>query len=165
MERGANSIDERSPSSDADSDEDSPSSDADRDDESQHRPENLPEGPRTAESGRREVVVPNRLYKTVTVFSTLLAIVCVVAGFWFLTAAGAVIENPTGSLFVALIQMLGGLTVSQIEPYVPVIALMLGLTGLALVAGGGWVFAMGSRFRGTGMGKPKDDPDEPSDNG
>lgn len=154
MERGANSIDEHSPSSGVDSEE-----------QPQHRSGDLPEGPRTSEGGRREVVVPIRLYKTVTVFSTLLAIVCVVAGFWFLTAAGAVIENPTGSLFVALIQMLGGLTVSQLEPYVPVIALLLGLTGLALVAGGGWVFAMGSRFRGTGMGKPKDDPDEPSDNG
>ena len=36
-----------------------------------------------SESGRRDIVVPMRVYKTVTVFSTLLAVVSVVIGFLF----------------------------------------------------------------------------------
>ncbi len=112
----------------------------------------------------REVVVPDRLYKTVAVFSTLVAIVSVVLGFWFLSAAGTVVRNPTGSLFVGLLRAVG-VPFSAMEPYLSVLALVLGLVGLVLVAGGGWVFAMGSRFRTEGMAKPKDEADEGSGDG
>ncbi|PSP76594.1 hypothetical protein BRC81_13250 [Halobacteriales archaeon QS_1_68_20] len=124
----------------------------------------MPGGPTTDDDSRREVVVPDRLYKTVAVFSTLVAIVSVVLGFWFLSAAGSVLRNPTGSFFVGLLQAVG-LSFSTIEPHLSALALAVGLVGLVLVAGGGWVFAMGSRFRTGGMAKPKDEADEESSDG
>jgi hypothetical protein len=45
------------------------------------------------------------------------------------------------------------------------IALVVGLAGLSLVVGGAAVYVYGSRFRAPGMGKPKDDRDEPSGDG
>lgn len=125
----------------------------------------LPGGVRTTDDGRREVVVPDRLYRTVAVFSTLGAIVIVVAGFWFLSAAGTVLQNPTGSLFVGLIRAVARLSAAEVEPYLSVVALVVALVGLLLVAAGGWVFAMGSRFRTEQMGKPKDAADEEFDDG
>ena len=38
-------------------------------------------------TGRRDVVVPMRLYKTITVFSTLIATACILAGFILIDAA------------------------------------------------------------------------------
>jgi len=121
--------------------------------------------PEDGERPRREVVVPDRLYKTVTVFSTLVAVASVVLGFSFLGAAGTVLENPPGSLFVGLIRSVTGLGLARLDPYLPALALVLGLIGLGLIAGGGWVYAMGSRFRTEGMRKAKNEADEPSNNG
>jgi hypothetical protein len=121
--------------------------------------------PEDGERPRREVVVPDRLYKTVTVFSTLVAVASVVLGFSFLGAAGTVLENPPGSLFVGLIRSVTGLGLARLDPYLSALALVLGLIGLGLIAGGGWVYAMGSRFRTEGMRKAKNEADEPSNNG
>jgi len=93
-------------------------------------------------AGGRDIVVPLRLYKTVAVFSTLLAIVSILGGF-------VLLDRGTQRA-----------TASPEEVSLPVVA-----AGLALIVGGSAVYAFSTRFRAEGMGKPKDDTDEPSDNG
>ncbi|WP_254838304.1 DUF7315 family membrane protein [Natronomonas marina] len=116
--------------------------------ESPDRPEDRPEGespndPDPADGpGGRDVVVPLRMYKTVTVFSTLIAIVSILAGF-FLLDRGT--QRATASLE---------------EINLPLVAV-----ALALIVGGSAVYAFSTRFRTAGMGKPKDETDERSDNG
>ena len=95
-----------------------------------------------SEPGGREVVVPMRLYKTVTVFSTLVAVVAILGGF-------VLLDRGTQRA-----------TASPDEVSLPVVAL-----GLALIVGGSAVYAFSTRFRTEGMGKPKDDTDEPTNNG
>ena len=92
--------------------------------------------------GSRDVAVPLRLYKTVTVFSTLFAVVFVLAGFVMLDSA----TNRATAEF------------SEIDP-------VLGILGLLSLVGGAAIYAFSTRFRAEGMGKPKDDSDEDSDNG
>ncbi|MEF8808403.1 DUF7315 family membrane protein [Natronomonas sp.] len=92
--------------------------------------------------GGRDIVVPLRLYKTITVFSTLIAVVAILAGF-------VLLDRGTQRA-----------TASPDEVSLPVVAL-----GLALIVGGSAVYVFSTRFRTEGMGKPKDDTDEPSDNG
>ncbi|WP_440008836.1 DUF7315 family membrane protein [Halomicrococcus sp. SG-WS-1] len=90
----------------------------------------------------REVVVPLRVYKAVTVFSTLFAVATVVGGFIVLDVA----TNRARASFE--------------EMNVP-----LALAGLALIVAGSVVYAFSTRFRAEGMGKPKDDSNEQSNNG
>jgi hypothetical protein len=92
--------------------------------------------------GAREVVVPLRVYKTVTVFSTLIAIVAVVAGFLALDAATRRASAPP----------------SEIDP-------ILAVVGLAAIALGGVVYAYASRFRAPGMGTSKNGDDQGDANG
>nr|WP_218644761.1 hypothetical protein [Natronomonas gomsonensis] len=83
-----------------------------------------------------------RLYKTVTVFSTLIAIVSILGGFVLLdrgTQRSTASPEDVNLLLVAI--------------------------GLALIVGGSAVYAFSTRFRTAGMGKSKDDTDEDSDNG
>ena len=94
------------------------------------------------EPGGEDVVVPLRLYKTVTVFSTLIAIVAILAGF-------VLLDKGTQRA-----------TASPEEVSLPLVAL-----GLALIVGGSAVYAFSTRFRTAGMGKSKDDTDERSDDG
>jgi hypothetical protein len=94
------------------------------------------------ESRSRDVVVPMRLYKTVTVFSTLFAIGFVLGGFVLLDVAT---DRATADA-------------SEIDPG-------LAILGLAGIVGGAAVYAFSTRFRAEGMGKPKDEPDEPQNNG
>lgn len=103
----------------------------------------------------REVVVPLRTYKAVTVFSTLIAIVSVILGFAFLDAA----TSGTGPLF-AVVSFLPGI------PGVggDVLALLGALLGLGFIGFGAATYVMGTRFRTEGMGKAQEDSDEPSDN-
>jgi hypothetical protein len=96
-----------------------------------------------ADSGAgRDVVVPLRVYKAVTVFSTLFAVAFVLAGFILLDVAT---DRATAD-------------VSEIDPGLLIV-------GLAGIIGGAVVYALGTRFRAAGMGKPKDDADEATDNG
>jgi hypothetical protein len=95
-----------------------------------------------ATPGGRDVVVPLRLYKTVTVFSTLFAIAAILAG------------------FVLMDQGTQRATASPEEVSLPVVAL-----GLSLIVGGSAIYAFSTRFRAEGMGKPKDDTAERSDDG
>jgi hypothetical protein len=90
----------------------------------------------------RDVVVPLRLYKTVTVFSTLFAVVFVLAGFILLDVAT---DRATAEL-------------SEIDP-------LLAILGLVSLVGGAAIYAFSTRFRAEGMGKSKDESDEDSGNG
>ena len=95
-----------------------------------------------ATPGGRDVVVPLRLYKTVTVFSTLFAIGAILAGF-------VLMDRGTQRA-----------TASPEEVSLPLVAL-----GLSFILGGSAVYAFSTRFRAEGMGKPKDDTAERSDDG
>ena len=101
------------------------------------------------ESGPREVTVPLRTYKAVTVFSTLVAIVCVILGFAVLDAA----VSGTGPLLSLL--DFAGLSGSG-----DAVTLVGALVGLALIGLGGGTYVFGTRFRTEGMGKAQDDSDE-----
>jgi len=90
----------------------------------------------------RDVVVPMRVYKAVTVFTTLFAVVTVVGGFVVLDSA----TNRARASF------------SEIDP-------LLALVGVGLIVAGAAAYAFSTRFRAEGMGKSKDDTDEDSDNG
>jgi len=85
-------------------------------------------------SERRDVVVPLRVYKAVTVFSTLFAVVSVVAGFILVDVATQRASAPA----------------SEID--VPV-----GIAGIACILAGTVVYAFSTRFRTEEMGKSKDD--------
>lgn len=113
--------------------------------------------------GRREVEVPDSLYKIVTVFSTLLAVLFVVVGLSVLSSATVVLSNPPGSLVVQLLSVL--VPMGLLVEFSGVIALVVALMGVALVAGGAAIYVFGSRFRAPGMGKPKDEADEGSGDG
>lgn len=92
----------------------------------------------TASSGRsREVVVPLRVYKAVTVFSTLFSVILVVGGFM-------VLDTATQRTTLAL---------SDINP-------LFALAGLAMIAAGSVLYAFSSRFRAPGMGNAKERSDE-----
>jgi len=108
--------------------------------------------------GRRDVVVPMRLYKTITVFSTLIAIVGVVLGFVLLDAA-------TIRLSLLRRAVVGILRAVGVVPPETVLSAVLAVLGLAAIGFGGGVYVLGTRFRARGMGNPQEDADEPSDNG
>ncbi|WP_135851495.1 DUF7315 family membrane protein [Halorussus salinus] len=94
------------------------------------------------ETGAREVEVPLRLYKVVTVFSTLFAVAFVVGGF-------VVLDTATQRARLSLAEM----------------NIALALLGVVMIAAGALVYAFATRFRAEGMGKPKEQSDEPSNNG
>ena len=113
-----------------------------------------PDSSRNDDSGRaREVTVPLRTYKAVTVFSTLVAIVSVVLGFAVLDAA----LSGTGPL-LALLDAVGLPTGGE------AFALVGALAGLALIGFGATTYIFGTRFRTEGMGKAQEDSDEPRGN-
>ncbi len=94
------------------------------------------------DEGRRDVVIPLSLYKRVAVFSTLIAILSVVAGFIVLDAATRRARAP----------------ITEVDA-------PLAIFGLGLIALGGLVYAFSSRFRAPGMGTDKDGEDEAADDG
>jgi uncharacterized membrane protein len=113
----------------------------------------------SAESGgRRDVVVPMRLYKTITVFSTLIAILGVVLGFVLLDAA-------TIRLSLLRRAVTGALRVVGVVPPESVLSAVLAVFGLASIGVGAGVYVLGTRFRARGMGNPQEDADESSGNG
>ncbi|ERG96556.1 hypothetical protein [Haloquadratum walsbyi] len=107
-------------------------------------------------TGGRDIVVPMRLYKTVTVFSTLLAVVSVVIGFLFLDAA-----TLNVSLVGDIVRLvLAGLNLSVPESLLSSLFAVIGLSSIGLGAG---VYVIGTRFRAQGMGKSQEDASEFSD--
>jgi len=108
--------------------------------------------------GRRDVVVPMRLYKTITVFSTLIAALSILVGFILLDAATLEVSVLRG-VIVAAIGVVG------ITPDQSLLSGLLGVAGLGLMALGSGVFILSSRFRAEGMGNAQEDSDEKSTNG
>lgn len=99
-------------------------------------------GVTVSEDGARDVVLPLRAYKAVTVFSTLFAVVFILAGFVLLDEAT---DRATAEI-------------AEINPW-------LAILGLAALIGGAAIYAFSTRFRAEGMGKSKDMSDESSDDG
>ncbi|MFB6220437.1 MAG: hypothetical protein ABEH90_03275 [Halolamina sp.] len=89
--------------------------------------------------------MPLRLYKTVTVFSTLIAIVAVVIGFLLLDAA----TIGTGLLRRAVLSLLALLSLSPPET---VLSALFAVAGLLFIAGGAAVYVLGTRFKAPEMG-------------
>jgi len=109
-----------------------------------------------SESERRDIVVPMRVYKTVTVFSTLLAVVSVVIGFLFLDAA---------TLNVSLVGDLVRFILAILNISIPesVLSSLFAVIGLGSIGLGAGVYVIGTRFRAQGMGKSQEDASESSD--
>jgi hypothetical protein len=95
----------------------------------------------------REVVVPLRLYKTVTVYATLIAVVLVILGFMFLDGA-----TGQGSLLLALLR---SLPVSVPAPGPATVRAIMAFLGLGAILLGAAVYVLGARFRAEGMGTDK----------
>ncbi|WP_336022068.1 DUF7315 family membrane protein [Halobellus salinisoli] len=103
----------------------------------------------------RDVVVPMRIYKTVTVFSTLIAVVSVVFGFMLLDAATlnvSFLGNIVRGALAAFGLAIGGGLLSTV----------FAALGLAIIAFGAGVYVIGTRFRARGMGKSQEDSGEDS---
>ena len=107
----------------------------------------------TNRRGRRDVEVPMRLYKTITVFSTLIAVFTVVAGFFLLDAATLQVSLLRTLIAAALGGV--GLNVST-----GVLSTVLAVVGLLVIAFGAGVYTVSTRFRAEGMGKSQEDADE-----
>lgn len=89
----------------------------------------------------RHVVVPLRVYKAVTVFSTLFAVIGVVGGFVLLDIAT---DRAQADL-------------AEIDP-------LVALGGLALIVASAVTYAFSTRFQAAGMGNAKDDEGEDPNN-
>ncbi|EMA69729.1 hypothetical protein C461_02341 [Halorubrum aidingense JCM 13560] len=113
---------------------------------------NEPTGPRDGPDGR-EVVVPFRLYKAVTVFSTLAAVVAYFVGFTLIDAATLQISFVRTTI-VYLLNSAG------LYPSDDVLVATLAITGIGFIIAGTAVYVLGTRFRGRGMGKSQDDASE-----
>ncbi|QZY00974.1 hypothetical protein K6T25_02895 [Halobaculum rubrum] len=103
------------------------------------------------------MVVPIALYKRVTAYSTLAAVVAVVLGFVMLDAATLQV-SLTRRFVVAAAGVVG------IVPPETVLTALFSLVGLGSIAFGAGVYVLGSRFRAAGMGvengNAQDDDDE-----
>ncbi|WP_425492333.1 DUF7315 family membrane protein [Halobellus inordinatus] len=110
------------------------------------------------EGGRgRDVVVPMPLYKVVTVFSTLIAVVSVVFGFMLLDAATLNVSFLGN--FVRSVLAFVGLQIAD-----GILSTVFAAVGLAIIAFGAGVYIIGTRFRARGMGKYQEDSGEDSNN-
>ncbi|MFC7186106.1 DUF7315 family membrane protein [Halorubrum yunnanense] len=118
----------------------------------QEDPRSEPTGPRAGTEGR-EVVVPFRLYKAVTVFSTLAAVVAYLIGFTLVDAATLQISFVRTTI-VYLLNSAG------LYPSKDALVAVLAIAGIAFIVGGTAVYVLGTRFRGQGMGKSQDDSGE-----
>jgi hypothetical protein len=118
----------------------------------QEDPRDEPTGPRIGPDGR-EVVVPFRLYKAVTVFSTLAAVVAYLIGFTLVDAATLQISFVRTTIVYLL-------NSSGFYPSQDTLVAVLAITGIAFIIAGTAVYVLGTRFRGQGMGKSQDDSGE-----
>lgn len=112
----------------------------------------------STDPGGRNVVVPLRLYKTVIVFSTLIAVVAVVGGFLLLDAA-TLQTSFLRSLLESLLSAVGLVVADGI------LSGILAVVALLVIAGGAGVYVLGTRFQAEGMGNSQEDADEGTDNG
>ena len=100
---------------------------------------------RTEDRQGRDVAVPMRLYKTVTVFSTLIAVFAVVFGFLLLDAAAL----GTGLLRQLARSILSALSLSIADS---LLSAAFAIAGLLSIATGAAVYVLGTRFKAEGMG-------------
>lgn len=99
----------------------------------------------SATAGGRTVTVPVGAYKRITVFSTLVATVLVVAGFTMFDAAA--FENSIVRVAVTdLLRVLG------VAPDGELVTVAFVLLGLGLIALGAGSYVVGARFRAPDMG-------------
>lgn len=110
------------------------------------------------DGGPRDIVVPSRLFKLITVVTTLIAVPVIVLGFMFLDAA--TLRTSVARWTVLVVVDWIGLGVSE-----SVISVLLGLVGLGLIVAGAGIYVVGSRFRAAGMGNAEEDTDENQTNG
>ena len=100
--------------------------------------------------GRREGELPLRLYKTVTVFSTLIAVMCVVLGFLMLDAAtlgGSLLRRGVAAGLSSV-----GLSVTDAT-----LSALFAVAGLSTIGLGAGVYVLGTRFRAPGMTGSRDE--------
>ena len=99
------------------------------------RPTRMPDG---------TIVVPTRMYKGITVFSTLLATVLVVLGFFFFDAATQP-RNLIRRVVVGIFEAVGlGLSAGVYD-------VTFGLLGIAAILVGAGSYILGSRFKAADM--------------
>ncbi|WP_149784540.1 DUF7315 family membrane protein [Halorubrum aquaticum] len=115
-------------------------------------PRNEPVGPRVGPNGR-EVVVPLRLYKTVTALSTLAAVVTYLVGFVLIDAATLQVSVVRRLIVFALGAVGIGLAADTLTA-------LLAIAGVGSILLGTAVYVLGTRFRAQGMGKPQEDSNE-----
>ncbi len=115
-------------------------------------PRTEPIGPRVGPDGR-EIVVPLRLYKTVTVFSTLAAIATYFVGFTLIDAATLQISFVRTTIIFLLEAF--GTGVSE-----DVLTALLAIAGIGSILLGTAIYVLGTRFRAQGMGKAQEDSSE-----
>ncbi|MFC5278830.1 hypothetical protein ACFPM1_08700 [Halorubrum rubrum] len=115
-------------------------------------PRNEPVGPRIGPNGR-EVVVPLRLYKTVTALSTLAAVVTYLVGFVLVDAATLQVSVVRRLIVFALDSVGIGLAADTLTA-------LLAIAGVGSILLGTAVYVLGTRFRAQGMGKPQEDSNE-----
>jgi len=104
--------------------------------------------------GEDTIVVPMRMYKRISVFSTLLAVALIVFGFFMFDAA----TQPQSIFRRAVVWVLG--TVGVVPPS-GVLDVGFGLFGVALILLGGGSYVLGSRFKTSGMLADEEVPDDP----
>ncbi|MFB6199126.1 MAG: hypothetical protein ABEI52_12820 [Halobacteriaceae archaeon] len=90
----------------------------------------------------REVIVPDPLYRVITVFSTLIAIICVVGGFVLLDLATDRASATLGQINVPL-----------------------ALIAILIIVIGAGQYAFASRFRAEGMETDNNTENKSNDNG
>jgi hypothetical protein len=102
-----------------------------------------PDETETDRTGRQEdgtIVVPMRMYKGITVFSTLVATALVVLGFFLFDAA-----TRTDNLIRTSVRWLVGLT--GWTPPSSVLNVTFGLLGVAVIVVGAGSYILGTRFK------------------
>lgn len=100
---------------------------------------------RTDDREGRDVEVPLRLYKTVTVFSTLIAVFAVVFGFLLLDAAAL----GTGLIRAFVRSILSAISLS---PSDSLLSAAFAVAGLLSILVGAAVYVLGTRFKAAEMG-------------
>ncbi len=115
-------------------------------------PRNEPTGPHVGPDGR-EIVVPLRLYKTVTVFTTLVAVVTYFIGFTLVDAATLQVSFIRTTI-VFLLES-SGIDVAE-----DVLTAVLAVAGVSSILLGTALYVLGTRFRAQGMGKAQEDSGE-----
>lgn len=115
-------------------------------------PEPEPVGPQVGPDGR-VIVVPKRLFKVVTVFSTLLAVVTYLIGFVLIDAA---------TLQVSIVRRLIGFLLGSVGIGVPedVLTAALAILGVSFILAGTAAYVLGTRFQAQGMRKSQEDSSE-----